>query len=162
MMRPQRGQTCPSPAMISVVGDERTSLLRMSRSVDDRCCRKSLFASLNTNSPSRRRGDLINVWAEASQSDELAGDFGNWPWGHIDEQSSRDSSFGGKLVARQYSIDSSRTLSRRTAGLINSAFPLRPIDRNPSNPDRITVIPNSKNSSCVPEYPASNASLTVR
>jgi len=77
MMRPHRGQTCPSPAMMSVVGDERTSLLRISRAVNDRCCRKSLFASLNTNSPSCRRGDLINVWGEASQSDELAGDFGN-------------------------------------------------------------------------------------
>jgi hypothetical protein len=38
---------------------------------------KKSFASLNTNSPSCRRGDLINVWGEASQSDELAGDFGN-------------------------------------------------------------------------------------
>jgi hypothetical protein len=35
-------------------------------------------------------------------------------------------------------------------------------DRNPSNPDRITVIQNSKNGSCVPEYRASNASLAVR
>ena len=28
----------------------------------DRCYRKSLFALLMTNSPSRRRGDLTNVW----------------------------------------------------------------------------------------------------
>src|SRR6478672_5839566 len=28
----------------------------------DRCCRKGLFASLTINSPSRRRGDLTNVW----------------------------------------------------------------------------------------------------
>ena len=38
----------------------------VSESALGRCCRKSLFASLNTNSPSRRRGDLINVWGEAS------------------------------------------------------------------------------------------------
>ena len=43
----------------------------------DRYCRKSLFALLMINSPSRRRGDLINVWGKASKSDELASDFGN-------------------------------------------------------------------------------------
>ena len=48
-----------------------------------RYCRKSLFALLMINSPSRRRGDLINVWGEASKSDELASDFGNWPGGSI-------------------------------------------------------------------------------
>jgi hypothetical protein len=52
---------------------------------DDRCCRKSLFALLMTNSPSRRRGD-INVWcrhykATNSPVTSVTG------LGHIDEQS---------------------------------------------------------------------------
>jgi hypothetical protein len=46
-----------------------------------RCCRKSLFASLNANFRSRRCGHPAIVWGEASSSDELAGDFGNSPEG---------------------------------------------------------------------------------
>ena len=38
------------------------SLFGVTNEVFDRCCRKSLFALLMTNSPSRRRGDLTNVW----------------------------------------------------------------------------------------------------
>jgi hypothetical protein len=46
------------------VGAGRVRLSPMSEL--GRCCRKSLLALLNTDSPSRRRGDPINVWGEAS------------------------------------------------------------------------------------------------
>jgi hypothetical protein len=57
MMRPHRGQICPSPAMMSVVGDERTSLLRMSRSVDDPHVHNSLLNAILHDKPALRTED---------------------------------------------------------------------------------------------------------
>ena len=68
---PEVGAVCPNWARTDLCGGREVTRVPTAKvfgeeDAFDRCCRKSLFASLNTNSPSRGCGDLTNVWGEAS------------------------------------------------------------------------------------------------